>query len=564
MIKPFGRPGPGNPWGPSAQFAAAAPAAQPLASAAAAPQRTHAARQANPLAPVAGRMYANARHTATSAGFGGSDTSADTELRTSLQTLRSRSRQMMRDAAYAKRARNLVVNNVIGQGIGLQAMVGNSRGGMHNAANADIEAEFAEWGAADSCHTGGALAFGDLERMAMGQVFEAGEVFIRMHMRPFGRSRVPLALELIEAERIADQIADPAAVGLRGELRMGVEVDQFQRPLRYMIRRRHPGDLYQHDLAAMDVVEAVPASEIFHLRIIDRWPQTRSEPWLHTALRKLDDLNEVIGLEVQAARGMAAFFATVETDDDAPLGNDGDDDDDPVVNIDPLSVQHLDPGKKLVFHQPTRPNLNLDPFTRFMLREIAAAAGPSYESVSRDYSQTNYSSGRLGQLDDRDLWRVLQQWWVRSFRQPLHRLWTQQAVLSRAVTSISLREYMGDARKFEAARFKCRGWTWVDPTKEVKAYKEAVLAGFTTVTDVIAQTAGGQDFDDVLTTRAQELVRLREAGVEVDTTVRQAATGAATTQPPAQASAQDAADDDAQPTDDTTPQGARVLRMRPS
>ena len=44
---------------------------------------------------------------------------------------------------------------------------------------------------------------------------------------------------------------------------------------------------------------------------------------------------------------------------------------------------------------------------------LAAGCGPSYESLSRDYSQSNYSSSRLSLLDDRDLWRVLQQWWLR-------------------------------------------------------------------------------------------------------------------------------------------------------
>ena len=45
---------------------------------------------------------------------------------------------------------------------------------------------------------------------------------------------------------------------------------------------------------------------------------------------------------------------------------------------------------------------------RFMLREIAAGTGVSYESLSRDYSQSNYSSSRLALIDDRDLWRVFQ------------------------------------------------------------------------------------------------------------------------------------------------------------
>jgi capsid protein len=107
---------------------------------------------------------------------------------------------------------------------------------------------------------------------------------------------------------------------------------------------------------------------------------------------------------------------------------------------------------------------------------------------------------------------------VRSFREPLHRMWLQQAVLARAVPSVPIDAYAVDKARYEAVRFKCRGWSWVDPTKEVNAYKEAIKAGLTTLTDVIAQTANGQDVEDVITTRRRELDMLAEAGIQVDTT----------------------------------------------
>jgi capsid protein len=67
--------------------------------------------------------------------------------------------------------------------------------------------------------------------------------------------------------------------------------------------------------------------------------------------------------------------------------------------------------------------------------------------------------------------------------------------------------------------FKPRGWSWVDPVKEVDAFVTAVQAGFTTVTDVIAQTAGGLDIEDVIATRTRELEMFEEADINVSTTV---------------------------------------------
>ena len=465
------------------------------------------------------RQYAAARQSRTTGGLGSSgNSSADSELASSLTRLRAASRQMIRDSSYAKRARLIVVNNVIGSGVGMQAQVKTTRDDLNKRVNDDIETMWCEWAMADSCHTGGAMHFHDLERAAMGQVFEAGEVFIRKHYRRFGTSRIPLGLELIEPERLAHELVDPGTFVANSEVRMGVEVDEFGRALAYWIRARHPGDLRAR-VDTTDRFERVEASDIFHLRIVDRWPQTRGEPWLHTVLRKIDEMNEYTGSEVSAARAASYYFATIETDNPDAMPDETEEDGNGVMNIDPLTIQQLNPGEKLTFHNPNRPNTALDPFMRHMLREVAAGCGTSYESLSRDYSQSNYSSSRLALLDDRDLYKVVQQWWIRNFRHPLHRAWLQQAVLARVLTSVPPAHYAADMSRYESVLFKPRGWSWIDPTKEVDAYKEAIKAGLTTVTDVIAQTADGRDIEDVINTRKRELDLLSAAGIDVDTTV---------------------------------------------
>lgn len=470
------------------------------------------------------RAYSAARNTRTTGGFGSSgNTSADSELSMGLTALRNRSRQMIRDAGYAKRAKVVMVNNVIGPGVGMQAQVDTVRGTHATRVNAAIEEAWSKWCRADACHTGGAVHFHDLERLCMGQVFEAGEIFIRKHYSKFGDSEVPLALEVIEPERLATELVDPS-VGLKAgnDFRMGIEVDKFGRAIAYWIRVLHPGDLRSH-ISAKDRYERVPASDIFHLRVVDRWPQTRGEPWMHTAVRKLDDLNEYSQHEVTAARASAAYFATVTTpEDNNPLVSDEEEAGQQVMDIEPLTIQSLAPGETLNFHTPNRPNPGLDPFMRAMLREVAAGCGVSYESISRDYSQSNYSSSRLALLDDRDLFKVLQLWWIRNFRMPLHALFVQQAVLAGAVRGLAASTYAADSEKYSRCLYKPRGWSWIDPTKEVAAYKEAIKAGLTTLTDVIAATAGGMDIEDIVATRRRELDLLEEAGIVVDTTVQMA------------------------------------------
>jgi lambda family phage portal protein len=477
-----------------------------------------------PSSPGAVRMYQASRASRLTSGWATSTTSADSELVSSLQTLRNRSRALMRDAPHAKRAKVIVQNNVVGSGIGLQAQVMTTRGDLREAVNDALEEAFCEWSCAERCHTGGTLHFADLERALMGQVFEAGEVFVRKHARAFGDSAVPFALELIEPERLLEEFMQPvpqAPLADGAVVKMGIEVDRFGRPLAYWIRNRHPGDL-QFLHGETNKIERVPADQIMHLRLVDRWPQTRGEPWLHAVARKLNDMDGYTEAEIVAARAAASYVFTIETPEpNTPLANEitataG------AATSREIAVEagmglRLAPGEKWETHSPNRPNPALDAFMRYMLREVAAGAGVSYESLSRDYSQSNYSSSRLALLDDRDLWKMLQQWFIRNFREPLHREWLRAAVLAGAIPGISVTEYALDQAKFEAARFKPRGWSWVDPTKEVQAAKEALKAGFTTRADIIAATADGRDIEDIDQQRVRELDDEKALGLEYDT-----------------------------------------------
>ena len=461
------------------------------------------------------RQYGAARGSRLTSGWSASNSSADAELSTSLTNLRSRSRALVRDASYAKRARVLVVNNVIGSGIGLQCQVKNARGELNQRVNTEIEDVFAKHSRSDSFHTGGRLSRMQFERLCMAQVFEAGEVFIREHYQAFGESKIPYSLEVIEAERIADEFSSPVAAANGNQVRMGVEVDRFGRPVAYYIRERHPSELRWGN--SPDRFERVSADQIIHLAVIDRWPQTRGEPWLHAAARRLNDMDGYSEAEIVRARVQASTVGAIETPEDASSFGEEQDDGTVELEVEPGVFKRLSPGEKLNALAPSSPNPALDPFMRYMLREVASGLSVSYASLSSDYSQSNYSSSRLALLDDRDLWKFLQVWFISEFRERVHRHFLKQAVLAGEIKSIPLEQYAVAPEKFEAARYKPRGWSWIDPTSEVEAYKEAVKAGFLTVGDVVAMTNGGQDLEDVLEGRRNELDAMGEKDLEFDT-----------------------------------------------
>lgn len=463
------------------------------------------------------RGYAGATFGRTTADWVTLSTSADAELYTGLRTLRNRTRQLVRDNEYAKQALRLIVNNIVGQGIGLQGQVMQRRGGkLDDKVNAKIEDLWSLWGSKGKwCHTAGKLSWADIQRMAIRSVAESGEVLIRKVRQPFAGSPVPFALEVIESDQLVDNWS--GRTGNNGnEIRMGVEVDKWQRPVAYWLYPRHPGDNMVSGVPQSNDYVRVPAEEVIHLGVFDRPNQTRAVPWFHAAMMKLRHMGGYEEAEIVRARASASIMGFIQSPEVDVPGEDADNADDVVngervMDLSPGIIKELAPGETFNGFDPSSANPAIEPFMRFMLRSFAAGAGISYESLSRDYSQSNYSGARMGLLDDRDNWRVLQQWLIGALHQEVFEAWTEMAVLSNA---LDLPAYETLPELYHAVRWMPRGWDWVDPLKEVTAAKAAVRAGYMSMADVIA--AKGGDYEDIFRQLKRERDLAKEYGLVFD------------------------------------------------
>lgn len=469
-----------------------------------------AALQRDRLADQA-RAYGGAAVNRLTSDWSAMNTSADSEILTSLRILRARSRQLVRDNEYAKHAVRVITNNVVGNGIGLQAQVVSAGGKLQTQINDSIEAAWDKWTEKSTCHTAGMLNFAEIERFAISQLVTAGEVIFRKIRQPFGGGTIPLALEVMEADLLLDNWQTARAPN-GNAIRMGVEIDEWHRPVAYWFSPKHPGD-YQFTSFQPSRFIRVVAEDIIHLYIIDRWPQTRGEPWFHAALKTLHNVSGYEDAEIVKARASANIVGFIRSPE--PLAADGTVNGRKVLDTEPGTWQTLLPGEDVAGFAPNTPNPAVDPFLRYMLRKMAVGIGVSYESLSRDYSQSNYSGSRMGLLDDRDLYRMVQGFLCRNLRKDIHREFMDAAVLVGAVKVGT--DYYSNSAKYQAVRYKPRGWSWIDPAKEVAAFKSAVRSGFMTVGDVIAQTSPDSDVEDTFKRREQELDMADEMGLVFDT-----------------------------------------------
>lgn len=439
-------------------------------------------------------------------------TSADSEIRSSLRALRNRSRELGRNNDYVRAFLRELENNVVGQGIPFQAQVKMQRGNrLNDQLNDLIEQKWCQWTRKETCDVAGKLCFEDIERMAIRSVAESGEFFIRIVTKSFGGSKVPLALELIEADLLNDDKNGRSEFG--NEIRMGVEVDEWGRAVAYHFFKKHPGD-YQFGFSKIpndrDTVR-VPAEEIIALQMFERPGQTRAVPWLASALTRIRHMQGYEEAEIIAARATASLMGFIESPEGELQGEtviDGE----RVTGFDPGSWHYLAPGEKVTIPNLGRPSGQFDPFVRIMLRGLASSVGVSYESISSDFSQTNYSSSRQALLKERDYYRVLQRWIVSNFHQRIFERWLDLAVLS---GELSLPQYELDPAKYQNVKWMPRGWGWVDPVREVNAYKDAIRGGLTTMSEVVAQSGG--DIDELMRQRSREIDLAKSLGLIFDT-----------------------------------------------
>jgi lambda family phage portal protein len=467
-------------------------------------------RKPQPPAPAASRRraYEGAMVSRLTADWVTSSTSADAEIDGSLVRLRNRSRQLVRDNGYAQQALRCIVSNVIGTGVRMQAQVPmqGGDGRPDTTINDLIERQWAHWSHADTCHAAGQLSLQEIARLAWRAMAESGEVFIRLVPEAMGAGVVPLALEILEADLVDEgKTSGPEADG--GEWRMGVRVNRWGRPTAYRFRTRHPGDV--SGSIGYSVVD-VPADEVLHLRRIERPGQTRGVPWFAAAIKGLHHLAGYQEAEVVRARAASSLMGFITSPEGELVGDDVYDAE-RVSNFEPGVFKYLAPGESVSVPQLDAPDGQFEPFLRAMLRGVAASTGCSFEQVSNDYSQSNYSSNRMSRQDSIEMWKGEQQYAIEHFYRPIFQRWMDAAV---GVGDLPLPNYDTMRDRYQSVRWYPRAWGFLDPKVEIGAYKDAVRCGFMTQSQVVAEQGG--DLAELMRDLAAERAMAQDLGLTLD------------------------------------------------
>lgn len=390
------------------------------------------------------------------------ETSADSETISDIPRVNARARQLLRDDPYAISIQRCFQRNVVGTGI------------TPAIDDKPYSAAWAEWSRTPAVmDMERRRNFIDIQGWAIDECVAVGEAFVVrwIMQQPDGSHR--LVLQLFESEQL-----DRYKIEHEGnEVRGGIEVDEYGAPVAYHFYRRHPHDIRGLNRPAPLMLETmrIPASMVCHIYDPQRARQTRGISWLRPVLRKLRDLAEYDATQLRVARAEASIGLIITGSAIDENGNPED-----PLELDGLNVAHLAEGESVTPFAPTRPGREYEPFLKAQLRAIAAGVGLSYEQLARDLTQTTYSGGRQGSIDDHREFEPLIGMLISQLCEPVFRdfvfVWAMQN------PEASQDFFLRDQADLATARWQGQGWDWVDPEAQGKAIERKMLLGLTTRT----------------------------------------------------------------------------------
>lgn len=458
--------------------------------------------------------------------------SADADTLGDLPALRTRSRDLVRNAPLAGGAINTVALNVVGTGLMPRARPDRQVLGWDEPRAAEwkrtVDREWALWAGSKDCDATRTQNFYGLQDLAFRSVLENGDAFAALPLLDRSGAVYRTTVQLIEADRVSNKDGAPDAVNLAG----GVALDDNGAPVAYHIQRGHPGDIMRGGgaRAQWDVVNAFGQSSgrrnVLHLYHRLRIGQTRGVPFLAPVIEAFKNLDRFSEAELFAAVANAMFALTTKSDGGAGLNPAGSavDGETPAAGAGDAPkgdawdgsltaglVVDLDAEKQIASFQSGRPNPEHDPFVDSILRQVGVRLGIPFEVLILHFT-SSYTAARGSLLQAWKFFRVRRDWLADDFCQPVRDAWLAEAVATGRIDAPGFFADPALRAAYSAATWHGDGPGSIDPLKEALAAQKRMESNIRTLEQEIAEDSGG-DVDAVLEQRGREVKRERELGI---------------------------------------------------
>jgi lambda family phage portal protein len=416
------------------------------------------------------------------------------------------------DAAAIRTKARALVQNVPYVAAGLEALVANTIGtGITTyATGADavrFNALWDEW--CKVCDADGRLDWAGIQAMAYRAMEQDGEVLLRLRPRLASDGLpIPLQVQLLEIDWL-DSARQQGAAGSNSIVN-GIEYDMLGRPAAYWLWDDHPGSTGPRLRGgAKGQSRRVPAESIVHLFNPERPGQGRGFSRLAPIIPRVRDLQlledaELARKNLEARLGVLVsgdasalaqptqYGAEIDTAGAARTGDLGE--------LSSGGITQLPPGMNITTVAPN-PSPGHVENVKHHLHIIAVGMGVTYEMMTGDMREVNFSSSRVRQSDFRR--QVEARQWLCLIPRlivPVWRAANDAAVLARRI-----------ARPAYACDHNTPKWDYVNPQQDANSELTLIGAGLLTISESLRRR--GYKPDTVFAELKADFDKLRANGV---------------------------------------------------
>ncbi len=412
-------------------------------------------------------------------------TDANNAIGPNLARLRDAARDLVRNNPFAESALTTIVDHAVSWGI----MPATEHQGWR------------AWAESTAIDADGRHDLVGLTKLVMRTTAESGEVLVRRRWRRLEDGLpLPVQLQVLEPDFL-DTLKDQELPN-GGRIIQGVEFDPLGRRVAYWLFRNHPGGSVLGS-STFSTSYRVPAADVLHIFKAARPGQVRGPSWFAPVLLRFKDFDEFEDATLMKQK-IAACLAVLTTDVDGsapPLGTVADPNKPEVDTIDPGMILNLPPGREVHVVQP--PSVGeYDPYTRTQLRAIATGLHVSYEDLTGDFSNVNFSSARMSRLRH---WSRVEDWrWrllVPQFLNPVWG-WAMEAAALVGQPTAAVTEWTAPPLPM------------IEPDKEGLAIQRNIRSGISTLSEEIR--ARGYNRQKFLDEMQQDFKDLDARGLVLD------------------------------------------------
>lgn len=467
--------------------------------------------------------------------------SADADILPDKEQVDARARDLIRNDAYIQGGSNLHKDNIVGAHYLLNSrpttrkLFGKDDDIWEEEFQTEVEELWELYAESPDCWIDAQRtnSFTALVRLAVGVHVAAGEMLATAEWDRTRGGEFATQIQMIDLDRLTD----PQFISFqdRQNIRRGIKFDAMGAPVSYFIRTAHPYDFVS--ALTMPEWKEIPIRrpwgrlQVIHIHEQQRPDQSRGIAELAAAMKASRIGHRLRDLTLQRVATQALYAAAITSELPAEtvfaqLG--GNTSDEAVggaitnfatgylnaiskyasgsknLHVDGVKIPHLFPGTKLDMLSPGKDTVSGTEFEQSLLRYIAASLGVSYEQLSRDYTNTNYSSARAAMTETWKFMQSRKKLVADRFAHLVFRLWLEEAINNNKLSTFPAKKapllYTNKRLNLNFdALTKCdwigasRGQ--IDELKETQAAIARIDAGISTAEDELARL--GKDWRKV-------------------------------------------------------------------